>query len=93
MDAREIVFGRNAAGRQEATLDFVVVALDEKGKMLHQVNRGIRLDLDDAQYGQVLKSGITMTANAEVPLNSARIRVVVHDVGAGFLGSVDLPLK
>ena len=93
MEAREVFFARNAEGKQEAALDFLVVAFDEKGKVLHQARHTMELNLDQAHYDQLLKNGIIMTVSAEAPVNSARMRVVVHDVWTGSVGSVDLSLK
>jgi VWFA-related protein len=93
MDAHEVFFARNAAGRQEAMLDFLVVAFDEKGKALNQARQTMQLNLEQAKYDQLLTTGMIMTTNADTPTNSTRIRVIVHDVGTGSVGSVDLPLK
>jgi VWFA-related protein len=93
MDAHEVFFARNAEGKLEGALDFLVVAFDEKGKALNQARHTMQLRLEQPQYDQMLKNGIILTASADAPSNSARMRVVVHDVGSGSVGSVDLPLK
>jgi VWFA-related protein len=93
MDVHEVGFGRNAAGKQEATLDLLLVVFDDKGKPLHQVVRTLRPNMDDATYGTVLKNGMAINVDSEAPEKSARVRLVVHDVLSGLVGSVDLPFK
>jgi hypothetical protein len=41
----------------------------------------------------MLKNGIAITADSEVPPQSARARLVILDALSGAVGSVDLPLK
>jgi hypothetical protein len=93
MDAHEIAFGRNAEGRQAATLDVFLVVFDDKGKLLHQQGQGMNLNLEQAVYEQLLKKGFIMNIDSETPPKSARVRLVVHDVSSGSVGSVDLPIK
>jgi len=85
--------GRNAQGREAALLDVLLVVFDASGKAVHQEGQSIDLNLEDAVYEKLLQTGINMTVTSEAPPNSARIRVVVHDVSTGRLGSVDLPMK
>jgi len=93
MDAHDVAFGRNSGGKQEATLDLLLVVFDDKGKPLHQVVRTLRPNLDDATYGTVLKNGMAINVDSDVPEKSARVRLVVHDVLSGLVGSLDLPFK
>src|SRR5262249_28928858 len=93
MDAHEVAFGRNAGGKQEATLDLLVVVFDDKGKPLHQVVRTLRPNLDDATYSTVLKNGMAINVDSDAPEKSARVRLVVHDVVSGLVGSLDLSFK
>jgi hypothetical protein len=93
MDAHEIAFGRNSEGRQAATLDVFLVVFDDKGKPLHQQGQGMNLNLEQAVYEQLLKKGFIMNIDSETPPKSARVRLVVHDVSSGSVGSVDLPIK
>jgi VWFA-related protein len=89
VDAHEIAFQQNAAGKPEATLDFLLVVFDEKGERLHQLGRSLRIQPDEP----MLKNGIAITADSEVPARSVRARLVVLDVLSGAVGSVDIPLK
>jgi VWFA-related protein len=93
MDAHEVAFGRNAEGKHEATLDLLLVVFDDKGKPLYQLVRTLRPNMDEGAYGTVLKNGMVVNVDSEAPEKSARVRLVVHDVLSGLVGSVDLPLK
>ena len=93
MDAHEVAFGRNAEGKREAMLDLLLVAFDEKGKPLYQLVRTLRPNMDEETYGTVLKNGMAINVDSDAPEKSARVRLVVHDVVSGLVGSVDLPFK
>jgi hypothetical protein len=51
------------------------------------------MESEQANYQELLKTGITVTADSESPARSTRARLVVLDVGSGLVGSVDVPLK
>jgi hypothetical protein len=93
LDTREIGFQFNAAGKQEATLDIYLAVFDEKGKVLNQVAHTVRMEAEQAKYQELIKTGITVTADSESPARSTRARLVVLDVASGLVGSVDVPLK
>jgi VWFA-related protein len=93
LDAHEVAFKRNAQGRQAALIDLFLVVFDASGKAVHQEGQNIDLNLEDPVYDKLLQSGINMTITPEAPPTSARVRVVVHDVSTGRVGSVDLPMK
>jgi VWFA-related protein len=93
LDAHEVAFARNGEGKHEATLDLLLVVFDDKGKPLHQVVRTVRLNMEEAAYGTVLKNGMVVNVDSEAPLKSARVRLIVHDLSSGLVGSVDLPFK
>jgi VWFA-related protein len=93
MDAHEVAFGQNAEGKREATLDLLLVAFDDKGKPLYQLVRTLRPNMDEGAYGTVLKNGMVINVDSEAPEKSARVRLIVHDVLSGLVGSVDLPFK
>jgi VWFA-related protein len=93
IDAHEIAFGRNTEGKEAASVDFYLVVFDDKGKPLHQQGQSMNFNLEQAAYEQLLQKGFVMSIDSETPPNSARARLVVHDVSSGAVGSVDLPLK
>jgi len=92
MDAREVAFKRNTQGREAALLDVLLVVFDASGKAIHQEGQNIDLNLEDSVYEKLVQTGINLTITSEAPPNS-RVRVVVHDVSTGHVGSVDLPMK
>ncbi len=93
MDAHEVGFGRNAEGIYQAALDILVVVFDEQGKALHQVTRTMQLNLEEATFSQLLKTGLALNVDSETPVKAGRVRVIAHDVASGLIGSVDVPLK
>jgi hypothetical protein len=93
VDAHDLMFGRNAEGNRDATLDVLVVVFDDQGKNLHQLVRTVHLNIAEPAFGDALKNGIALNVDAEAPLKAARARVVVHDVFSGSVGSVDLSFK
>jgi VWFA-related protein len=93
IDAHEVAFVRNTEGKNEATLDLLLVIFDDMGKPLHQIVRTIHLNPDEATYAAMMKSGVVVNVDSEAPVKSARARLIVHDVSAGLVGSLDLPFK
>ncbi len=93
MDPHEIIFGTNADGKRQATLDFLLVIYDANGRPIHQMVRTIQFSPDEAQYKQLVTNGISLTVGSDAPIQSARARLIVHDVSSASVGSVDLPLK
>jgi VWFA-related protein len=89
VDAHETAYQQNAAGKPEARLDFLLVIFDQQGERLHELTRSIRIVPDEA----MLKNGIAITADLELPSQSARARLVVLDALSGAVGSVNIPLK
>ena len=93
IDAHEVGFGLSPEGKQDATLDLLLVAFDDKGKPVHQLLRTIHLSLDETAYAQALKSGMIVNVQSDAPAISARARLIVHDLASGSVGSLDLPFK
>ena len=91
-DAHDLAFGRNAEGSREATLDVLLVVLDDHDRNLHQLVRTIRVAIPEAAYTETLKNGVTLRVEVDAPAKSARVRVIVHDIFSGSVGSVDVPL-
>jgi len=93
MDPREVAFGQNAEGKREATLDLLLVVFDDKGKPLHQLVRTLRPSMDEATFGAAQKNGMAINVDSDTPEKSARVRLIVHDLLSGLVGSVDLSVK
>ena len=93
MDASQVAFTRNAEGKYDAAVDLLLVVFPDSGKSLHQDVHNLKFSIDEARFAQVLKNGLVMDMGSDTPPRSARIRVVLHDVASGSVGSLDLPLK
>ncbi|HUK30272.1 MAG TPA: VWA domain-containing protein [Candidatus Acidoferrum sp.] len=51
------------------------------------------LNLPPRAYEEAMKIGVSLTRQVDLRINAAKLRVVVHDVGTGMVGSVDIPLN
>ena len=93
MDASQVAFTRNAEGKYDAAIDLLLVVFPDSGKSLHQDVHNLQFSIDEARFAQILKNGLVMDMGSDTPPKSARIRIVLHDVASGSVGSLDLPLK
>jgi VWFA-related protein len=79
-------------GLYHLSVEFAAIAYDRDGKLLNIVDRGFKLNLQPAQYSQVMQTGMPMHEELDVPIGEVYLRVAVHDLTADRIGSVEIPL-
>jgi VWFA-related protein len=93
VDAHKIAYTTTADGVRNARIEFAVVAYDGDGKLLNHADQGIEIKLSPALYEQVSRLGLPMHQEIDLPPGHIFLRVVVHDMDGGLMGSSEIPLN
>ena len=92
VDAHRLAFTTTPGGVRNARIEFAVVAYDGDGKLLNHADQGIAIQLNPALYEQVARVGLPMHQEIDLPAGHVYLRVVVHDMNGGLMGSSEIPL-
>ena len=79
-------------GLHHLSIEFVAIAYDRDGKVLNVANRAFNLNLQAAQYAQIMQSGLPLHQEIDIPQGEVHLRLAVHDLSSGRIGSVEIPL-
>ncbi|HZT59380.1 MAG TPA: VWA domain-containing protein [Pyrinomonadaceae bacterium] len=77
-----------ADGRYRATFDVVGFIIDELGKTRGGFSETVNANLTPADYQEALRSGLTYTADTQLPPGYFQMRAVVREDSTGNLGTV-----
>ena len=80
-------------GLHHLSIEFVAIAYDHDGKVLNVANRAFNLNLQSAQYAQIMQSGLPLHQEIDIPTGEIYLRLAVHDLSSGRIGSVEIPLQ
>jgi hypothetical protein len=81
-----------AAGIWNAEVDLLTALRDRENATIVAWPQHIKFHMTQEQHEQVLKTGVVIESNPQVPTGAVSFRVVVRDATTGAVGSVDLPL-
>jgi VWFA-related protein len=80
-------------GLFHCSLEFAAIAYDRDGKILNVANRSFKLNLQSAQYNQIIQTGLPLHQELDVPAGEVYLRIAVHDLSTDRIGSVEIPLQ
>ena len=63
------------------------------GKPIAGNKQVVNVNLSQADYDESLRTSVKVSRQVVLRDGAAKLRVVVHDVGSGSVGSVDIPLN
>jgi VWFA-related protein len=92
VDVNGIAFTSTANGLHHAEVDATLAAFDAGGTILNNIYASLPLNLNDAQYARLLKSGLTMKQTLDVPAGIVYLRAAVLDPSNGHTGATEFPL-
>ena len=92
-DMRQVTADVDASGVHHSVIEFIVIAYGADGKMVNSTRRGFKLDMPQAVYDEVLKTGYSVSNELDLPDGDVWLRLAVHDVSADRLGSIEVPIK
>lgn len=92
IDAHKLTFTQSPEGTYQASFDVVGFVYDQIGKLRGGFSETIKGNLSPADYQRALKTGLTYSANTELPPGYFQIRAVIRD-SSGSLGTVSRYLE
>lgn len=92
VDLNSIEVTSTANGLHHAEVDATLTAYDAGGTILNNIYASLPLNLNDAQYAQLLKSGLAMKQTLDVPAGIVYLRAAVLDPSNGHTGATEFPL-
>jgi VWFA-related protein len=91
-DMHQVAASLGSDGLYHSSMEFVAIAYDRDGKILNVTSRSFKLNLQTAQYNQVMQTGMPIHEEIDVPIGEVYLRVAVHDLTTDRIGSVEIPL-
>ncbi len=92
-DMHRVSFSNSDDHMSRAAMEVLAIAYDANGKALNIAGRAFQLNLHPAEYEQVLKTGLTVHQEIDVPTGQTYLRMVMHDLITDQIGSLEIPLK
>lgn len=87
IDPKTLNFSQ-ADGKYSTSLDVVGFVYDEVGKLRGGFSETINTNLTPESYQQALKTGLTYSANTQLPPGYYQLKAVVREASSGNLGSI-----
>ncbi len=75
-----------------AELEVAMVAWDSNGQRVNYTDHGFGLDLNPQQSALVLKSGLPVHQEIDLPAGNIYLHIAVHDLRNGRIGSLEVPV-
>ena len=92
VDASTVAFTKTKDDKYLPNLAFTLLAYDADGKLLNAETGMFAQPLTEAQYQAVLKHGLTVRQQMEMPLGQVFLRVGVHDLEKDKVGATEMQL-
>ena len=90
--ARQMTLTSMADGRYHGALDIAVAAYAADGRRLGGSKQHLEAAMPSQLFDKLSKEGFYHRMSVDVPVNAARLRVVVRDPASGRVGSVEIAL-
>ena len=75
-----------------AELEVAMVAWDAGGRRVNYTDRAINFDLTPEQSAAVLKSGLPIHQEIDLPAGEIYLRIAIHDLRNGRIGALEAPV-
>jgi VWFA-related protein len=92
VDAHWLSFEKTPDGAHKAAVEFVLAAYDDHSRRINHVDKGFQINIKPEQYFGVMSSGIPFRLGIDLPAGEYALRIAVHDLSAGRVGSLEVPL-
>jgi len=73
-------------------IEVAMVAWDADGQRVNYTDRAFLINLNPRQSTQVLKSGLPFHQEIDLPVGEIYLRIAVHDLRNGRIGSLEVPV-
>jgi VWFA-related protein len=92
-DVHQLAVSLGSDGLHHLSVEFVAIAYDRDGKILNVVNRTFKLNLQSEQYDRIMRTGLPLHQELDVPAGEVYLRIGVHDLSTDRIGSMEIPLR
>jgi VWFA-related protein len=92
-DVHQVASSLGSDGLHHLALEFVALAYDHDGQILNVANRTFKLNLQSAQYEQIMQTGLPLHQEIDIPTGEVYLRLGVHDLTTDRVGSIEIPLR
>jgi VWFA-related protein len=92
VDLNSIQFTPAGNGMEHGEVDATIYAYDAEGRILNNIYSILPINLTDAQYSELKKSGLPMKQSLDVPAGLVYLRAGVEDPNTGYTGATEFPL-
>jgi hypothetical protein len=77
---------------QRGNIEVMLVAYDREGKLLNSFRKKSEIALPPQAYAEVLRVGLQMRREIDVPEGEALLRVGIYDANSGKAGTLGVSL-
>jgi VWFA-related protein len=91
-DVHQLAVSLGSDGLRHLSVEFVAIAYDRDGKILNVVNRTFKLNLQSEPYDRIMRTGLPLHQELDVPAGEVYLRIGVHDLSTDRIGSMEIPL-
>jgi len=89
---QDLKFEIGADGMQRGNIEVMLVAYNRDGKLLNSFRKKSEIALPQQAYAEVLRVGLQMRREIDVPEGEALLRVGIYDVNSGKAGTLEISL-
>jgi hypothetical protein len=89
---QDLKFEIGADGVQRGNIEVMLVAYNRDGKLLNSFRKKSEIALPQQAYAEVLRVGLQMRREIDVPEGEALLRFGIYDVNSGKAGTLEIPL-
>ncbi len=93
VDPKTLSFTTTPNGMHHVEVDATVAAYDVDGKVINNLYSSLPLNLNDAQYRQLMKSALPMKQTLDIPAGIVYLRAGLVDNASGRTGATEFPLQ
>ena len=92
VDPAHLMFVPSSAGLYHGTLNFMVTAFNDDGRLMASLASTVVADLKPANYKDVMLGGFRLHQELDVPVDAVAIRLGVEDEMTNHIGTLEIPL-
>jgi VWFA-related protein len=93
VDPRRLNFEITPDGFHLALIEFTLVAYDAQARRVNYLDNGSVAKLSPEDFAQTTAKGIRTRLSIDLPAGQISLRIAVHDLAAGRVGSLEVPVK
>jgi VWFA-related protein len=92
-DPRKLTWSALAGNGAHGEIEITMVAWDPDGKRVNFTDRGLGVNLTAEQSAQIVRSGLPLHEEIDLPAGDVYLRIAVRDIASGRIGSMEIPLR